>query len=205
VLSVVIPTIKGREESFTRCLNAYSKTGPADMEIVVIHDAPNWPAACNAGFRKAKGDRLHFTADDLEPLEGWWREALPYLDFYDELPAPKVFNHSADGVWDNRVDGPDRGIPHFTRIPLMTRAQYERIGPWPEIPYASDVWLSERARTLGIETRMFHSYAFVHHWSQVGRIDGQENLALSDRVLSHLRAEGLSYLHSPSSLPGMTT
>lgn len=196
MLSVVIPTITGREESLERAWVAYLETGPEDMEAVIVENFPNWPAACNEGFRQARGDRLHFTADDLEPLPGWWQEALPWLDEHDELPAPKVFNFSADGLWDNRVDGPDGGIPHFTRIPLMTRSQYERIGPWPEIPYASDVWLSERARTLGIETRMFHSYAFVHHWSQVGRIDGQENLALSERVLNQLRAEGLQRLEA---------
>lgn len=205
MLSVVIPTITGREESLERAWVAYLETGPEDMEAVIVENFPNWPAACNEGFRQARGDRLHFTADDLEPLPGWWQEALPWLDEHDELPAPKVFDHSPDGPWNNAIDGADRAIPHFTRIPLMTRSQYERIGPWPEIPYASDVWLSERARTLGIETRMFHSYAFVHHWSQVGRIDGKANLAYSDHVLNRLRAEGLQYLPSPSSPPGVTT
>lgn len=194
MLSVVIPTIDGREGSLARAQAAYLRTGPAEMEIIVVRNLANWPAACNAGYRRAVGDRLHFSADDLEPLEGWWQQALPWLDEHDELPAPKVFNHSADGEWDNAVDGPDGGVPHFTRIPLMTRDQYERIGPWPEIPYASDVWLSERGRTLGIETRMFHSYAFVHYWSQVGRIDSQENLALSDHVLNEARRAGLPAL-----------
>jgi len=194
VLSVVIPTIDGREESLARAREAYRQTGPIEMEIIVIENLANWPAACNEGYRRAVGDRLHFSADDLEPLEGWWKEALPWLDEHDELPAPKVFNHSPDGEWDNAVDGPDGAIPHFTRIPLMTREQYERIGPWPEIPYASDVWLSERGRTLGIETRMFHSYAFVHHWNQVGRIDSQENIAYSDHVLNEARRAGLPAL-----------
>jgi hypothetical protein len=194
MLSVVIPSIDGREDSLARARDAYLRTGPTEMEIIVVRNLANWPAACNEGYRRAVGDRLHFTADDLEPIEGWWQEALPWLDEHDELPAPRVFNHSPDGVWDNAIDGADGAIPHFTRIPLMTRDQYERIGPWPEIPYASDVWLSERGRTLGIETRMFHSYAFVHHWSQVGRIDSQENLALSDHVLNEARRAGLPAL-----------
>ena len=205
MLSVVIPTITGREDSLARAHDAYFLTGPVEMECIVVENFPNWPAACNEGFRQASGDRIHFTSDDLEPLPGWCEEALPWLDEHDELPAPKVLNHSPDGEWDNAVDGPDGAIPHFTRIPLMTRSQYERIGPWPEIPYASDVWLSERARTLGIETRMFHSYAFVHHWSQVGRIDGKENLAYSDHVMNRLRAEGLRYLASPSAPLGGNT
>ncbi len=196
MLSVIIPTITGREESYGRCLLAYVQTLPEGSEIVTVRDKENWPTACNEGYRRAKGDVLHFTADDLEPLPGWWEQALPWLDEHDELPAPKVFNHSPDGEWDNAVDGSDGAIPHFTRIPLMTRDQYERIGPWPEIPYASDVWLSERGRTLGIETRMFHSYAFVHHWSQVGRIDSPGHLAHSDHVLNQLRRDGLKRLEA---------
>lgn len=194
MLSVVIPTLTGREESLKRCLRAYRATSPLDTEYIIVRDKASWPEACNEGYRRAVGDRLHFSADDLEPLEGWWEQALPWLDEHDELPAPKVLNHSPDGVWDNAVDGPDGAIPHFTRIPLMTRDQYERIGPWPEFNYVADVWLSERARTLGIETRMFHSYAFVHHWSQEGRDDSPETLALADHVLSETRRAGLPAL-----------
>lgn len=189
LLSIILPTIEGREESLERCWFAYSATAPEEIEIIVVWDKANWPTACNEGFRRAEGDYLHFTADDLEPLAGWWQEALAWLDSYDELPAPKVMNYSADGVWDNAVDGPDKGVPHFTRIPIMTCSQYERIGPWPEIDYGADVWLSEKGRTLGIETRMIHSYAFVHHWEQAGRIDTPERLAESARQLQELRAD----------------
>jgi GT2 family glycosyltransferase len=188
MLSIIIPTITGREESYKRCQQAYLNTMPHDWEIVTVTDRPNWPAACNEGFTYANGDYLHFTADDLEPLPGWWEEALDWITKHDELPAPKVFNYSAQGEWDNAVDGPDKAVPHFTRIPLMTRSQYERIGPWPEIDYCADVWLSEKARTLGIETRMIHSYAFVHHWEQIGRISTPERLAQSERQLQELRA-----------------
>ena len=71
----------------------------------------------------------------------------------------------------------------------MRRDQYERIGPWPEIPYYADLWVSEKGRTIGIETRMIHSYAFVHHWSQIGRIDTVRNLDESGRELKALREQ----------------
>lgn len=190
MLSVVIPTLTGREETLKRCRKAYLETGPPDMELITVRDKASWPEACNEGYRKAKGDRLHFTADDLEPLPGWWQEALPWLDDHDELPAPRVFD--PDGRWDNAIDGPDGAIPEFTRIPLMTRNQWERIGPWPEYNYVADVWLSGRGRTLGIETRMIHSYAFIHHWKEVpmGRRDSPPELAEANGHLSRLRAAG---------------
>lgn len=190
MLSIVIPTIDGREDTLKRCEDAYRSTlEGTKYEIVVVRNERNWPTACNEGYRQAKGDVLHFTADDLEPLPGWHVEALLALSVRDELPAPKVFNYSADGEWANWEDGPDGSLTHFTRIPLMTRSQYERIGPWPEIDYYADLWLSEYGRTLGIETRMIHSYAFVHYWSQVGRIDTKIRLDKSGRELAKLRKE----------------
>jgi hypothetical protein len=190
VISVVIPTIEGRGESLSRAIASYEDTLAGEShEILIIQDAPTWPSACNLGFERAEGDVIHFSADDLEALPGWWEEAIDVLD-RDELPAPVVLNHSVDGEWDNRHDGADGALTHFTRIPMMTRSQYERVGPWPEFQYVADVWVSERARTLGIQTRMVHSYRFVHHWEQVGRDGSPEVLALADRELARMRAEG---------------
>lgn len=188
-LSVVVPTITGREASLRRCLDAYDRTSPPDTEYVIVRDQPAWPHACNIGYDESTGDIVHFSADDLEPLEGWWQEAVAWLDEHDELPAPVVFNHEV-GVWDNHMDGPDKAVPRFTRIPLMRRDQWERIGRWPEVNYVADVWVSMRGRTLGIETRMIHSYRFVHHWEQTGRDDGPAVQAEAHAALQALAANG---------------
>lgn len=190
MISVIIPTIPGREETLDRCWHAYVDTmGGLDYELCVVEGFPNWPSACNAGYRDAKGDILHFTADDLEPLPGWWVAPLELLATADELPAARVLNHTADGPMDNAGDGPDGAFTHFTRVPIMRRDQYDRIGAWPEIDYCADVWLSEKARTIGIQTRLLYSYALVHHWSQIGRIDTPERLAAAGQALEQLRAE----------------
>lgn len=187
-LSVVIPTITGREESLLRVLAAYRATAP-EAEQVVVYNQPSWGHACNHGYKEASGDIIHFGADDLEPLPGWTDDVLPALAERDELPAARVLNHSADGPMDNIADGPDRALVHFTRVPILTRDQYERIGPWPEYNYVADVWLSVKARTLGIPTRIYYSYAFVHHWSQIGRTDSPAELAYARQVLEGLEAE----------------
>jgi hypothetical protein len=185
MISVVIPTLTGREESLARAIQSYETTCE-DCDIIVIQDAPSWPTACNMGYEKAEYNIVHFSADDLEAHKGWWKEAVLWLEQHDELPAPRVFN--PDGQWDNAVDGADRAIPHFTRIPIMRTDQWERIGKWPEFNYVADVWVSEKARTLGIETRMIHSYAFTHHWEQVGRRDSPSDMAQADAELAKLRA-----------------
>jgi len=178
VISVVIPTISGREESLARTVAAYEETlEEVEHELIVIKDESTWPAACNKGYSRSNGRTIHFTADDLVPLPGWHVEALEWLESHDELPAAKVHNFSADGEFDNAEDGLDGSLVWFTRVPIMRRDQYERIGSWPEIDYYADMWLSERARILGIESRMFYSYCFVHHWHKIGRRDSAQNLA----------------------------
>ena len=200
LLSVVIPTIPGREESVARAIASYEDTLRGQKyDLVVIEDAPSWPAACNMGYEMSEGDLVHFSADDLEALPGWWEQASEHCLTHNELPAPVVLNHAPDGPWDNYMDGDDGQLTHFTRVPLMTRRQYEAIGPWPEdLDYCADVWVSERARTVGILTRMVHSYRFVHHWSQIGRIDTPEIIARSNARLLELRAEGFPRCESAS-------
>ena len=176
---VILPTITGREESLARTIASYRETlHGTPYEIIIITDYPTWPSACNEGYKRSMGDVLHFTADDLEALPGWQVPALLHLSVYDELPAPRVFDYKPppEGQWANPDDGEHGAIPWFTRIPIMTREQYEKIGLWPHIDYYADTWVSERGRRVGIQTRMVHGYDFVHHWSQIGRVDSQENL-----------------------------
>lgn len=190
MLSVILPTIAGREESLARAIASYEDTlAGVPHEICIMQDYPSWPAACNAGYEEAKGDVLHFTADDLEALPGWHIPALLHLSVHDELPAPRVYNYRPDGEFSNAEDGPDGARTHFTRIPIMTRDQYERIGPWPLLNYYADLWVSEKARTLGIETRMIYGYDFVHHWSQIGRVDSKRVLDEAGRALKQIREE----------------
>lgn len=200
LLSVVIPTISGRKESLARAIASYRQTLDGEPhEIIVVEDEPSWPGACNLGFEQSKGDVIHFSADDLEALPDWNTQAVAHCVVHNELPAPVVYNHSPDGPWDNFMDGGDGQLTHFTRIPLMTRRQYELIGPWPEdLDYCADVWVSERGRTIGILTRMIHSYRFVHHWSQIGRIDTPEVVAGANARLLEYRAEGFPRCESTS-------
>ncbi len=187
MISVVIPTIKGREKSLAEVVNAYWETAP-DAEVVIVRDQPSWGHACNRGYEVATGEFIHFGADDLEPLPGWLDDVIPALASHDELPAARVLNHSADGAMDNAGDGADRALVDFTRVPILTRDQYERIGPWPEFNYVADVWLSRKARTLGIATRIYYSYAFVHHWSSIGRVDSPAEMDEAAAVLRELEA-----------------
>ena len=188
MLTVVIPTISGREESLARAIASYETTlEGVEHELIVIKDEPSWPRACNVGYQQAKGDIIHWTADDLEAMPGWYSDIPEALE-RDELPAPAVYDYRPDGKFSNEADGADGDTTWFTRIPICRRDQAERIGLWPEITYYADIWFSEKARAVGIETRLLHSYRFVHHWSPIGRVDSQQNLTRAWKEFEELRA-----------------
>lgn len=189
MLSVVVPTISGREESLARTIASYETTlEGVDYELVVVKDEPTWPRACNVGYIQSVGDIIHWTADDLEAAPGWYADIPAFLE-NDEVPAPAVYDYRLGGNLANAEDGQDGDPTWFTRVPLCRRDQAERIGLWPEIIYYADVWFSEKARAVGIETRLLHSYAFVHHWSPVGRVDSKQNLETSWAELEVIRQQ----------------
>ena len=193
-ITVVLPTITGREESLQRTIDSYDRTLEGeDYDIVVITDAPTWPEGCNEGYYKSDSPYILFGADDLDAEPGWYwfgREAL--IQRPEELPAPRIYdNHGPDGArwFMNESDGADGELTHFTRVPLMSKQQWETVGPWPAIIYYADMWVSEKARTLGIRTRMVYGFDFFHHWSQIGRVDSKVNMDESGWALNRLREE----------------
>lgn len=172
-ISIILPTISGREESREKMAQAYRDRTPGHViEVISPKDYPCWPAACNVGQGLAKYDILHFGADDLEPLDGWAEPMLAALAA-SEIPAPQLWDFVPGGTPVNEAaDGGPGAIPTFTRVPALTREMAERIDRWPEIPYYADNWVSDKGRLVGYETRVMGGYGFVHHWHPVGRLDG---------------------------------
>ena len=177
---MVVPTISGREESLARTLDAYRATlAGVDYELLVIRNRRFWPVACNEATELLGSyvDVIHYGADDLVPRHGWLEAALPVLE-EGELPAPRVWDYFwHDGpAHSQTIDGPVGAECRFTRVPILTAEQAAAIGPWPEIAYFSDCWLSDAARARGWPTRVTEGYDFVHHWSTIGRLDGDPEL-----------------------------
>ena len=97
-LSVIIPTMDGRGESLERAVNAYYATGPHDIEIIVVRNEVHGLRDATRDTACRTGDRLHFSADDLEPMDGWWQDALPWLDTHDELRHRGCSTRTARGT-----------------------------------------------------------------------------------------------------------
>jgi hypothetical protein len=170
VISVICPTIAGREEHYARCRAAYEANTIAPFEFITIRDKPTCADGWNEGAEQATGDLIHFTADDLEPHPGW---DLPAIEAVRRgyLPAPRIVN--PDGKLDycgyHGIELPDKAIVDMSVIPFMTREQWDKIGPCLPIHYFSDNYLSWRGLQAGYRTVVRREYAFTHHWAQPGR------------------------------------
>lgn len=196
-ISVVIPTVTGREDWFARCTASYEKwaEGNYELELCVAVDEPS----CGAGWHKAAeqstGDYVHLTCDDIEALEGW---ALPAMEACDKgfLPAPQVYGPNGQPQSLPMVGwvAPDWTPVKMTALPFMSREQYDRIKPLCTLHYFSDDFVSARGEWMGIQSRLRTGYAFVHWWAQHKRGAGlptdaarmQHDQALFNEVLRRI-------------------
>ena len=168
VISVIVPTIPGREEHYERNVKAYWERTEAPHEIITEYDHPTVGQAWQAGADKARGDYIAFSCDDLEVMAGWDAAAMAMADS-GAIPSPRVINAHTGALesrpaWGVEVpEGMDTGI---SVVPFCSRAQWEAIGPLCTIHYYSDDFFSWRARRAGWPSRQCNAYCFRHHWAQ---------------------------------------
>ena len=173
MISIVIPTISGREHWLARCTDAYVRTlGPFPYELIVLRDRASCGIAWNEGIEQAKGNYIHLTADDIEPCDGWVTPAVMAVK-RGELPAARILN--TDGTLQScgtdHLEHPEGEEAFVARIPFATREQLDAIGPMMDEQYMGDYWFSHRGRQVGYRSVVRRDYCFFHHYAQEGRID----------------------------------
>lgn len=174
MISVVIPTIKGREHWLARCIRAYRVTTPGTVQYIIERDHPHCGAAWAAGGALARGEYLHFTADDIEPLPGWAEAAMACTD-KGYLPCARVLSTDGSlqscGAWGQEMA---EGTPtDIARVPFMSRAMWG-LGGWI-LPchYYTDNWIAMRGIELGIPTVVCRDFLVTHHFAMEGRFDNE--------------------------------
>lgn len=177
LISVIIPTVTGREASLARCLQAYERTTRQPHETIIVTDQPTCGIAWQIGLRQATGTHLHLTADDLEPHEGWADAAL-WDTLQNRIPCPTVLEpdgriQSTHGVSASAGVSAAAVAPGqvvgFTTVPFLTRQQWEHVGHMIDLHYCTDAWVSHRARLHGVETVACPSYRLTHWNEPTGR------------------------------------
>ncbi len=179
LISIPIPTITGREDLFNIAVDTYERT--ANVEIIPFYNLPGCGPAWAEGADIAKGEYIHFAADDIIMHPGWWRKAVRYCD-QGFLPAARIMN--TDGTLqscgNNNMEMKEGAVPEFTRSPIVSRAQWKALAPLVKpfllrAHYWTDNIFSAAGRTLGMETVVCRSYEYTHHMTQVGASDNQRN------------------------------
>jgi hypothetical protein len=178
LISVVVPTIAGRERHLETCLRAYKENTAGEYEAIVIEDRPACGVAWVDGMSTARGDFVHFSADDLSPHEGWDVAAREVVG-RGFLPAPRILNddntlQSCGGSDGWETDHPTGYQTDFSRIPFLSRQLWNdiRVQVEPflrETHYFTDNCISYAAAKHGIATGVHNDYLFTHSLAEAGR------------------------------------
>jgi len=167
VISVVIPTVEGREEHYDHCADAYARRTVQAFELITERDYPSVGLAWQAGAERATGDFIHLTCDDIEPHDDWATAAIEAVE-QGFIPAPRVYG--ADGTpqsWPRQGQELTDWEPvYMTSLPFCSREQWQRITPLFTAHYYTDDFFSYRAALAGWEPRVRVGYDFTHYWAQ---------------------------------------
>jgi hypothetical protein len=190
-VDVVIPTVAGREEHLERCMTAYQRTAFGRVRLIVIRDMDTCGLAWNAGAKHARSDYLHFTADDLQPLDGWLQAAMGCTAQH-ALPAAVVTDARGSNCGEHwGALPPDRTEVRVGTVPFMAASAWPAIGPSLDGHYFTDNWISHRARAAGWPTVACLGYRFRHHWAQERRGAGMtEDQRMAVDQAAYLAAGG---------------
>ena len=167
-LSIVMPTIQGREDELERTIAAYERLTPREIEWIVERDHPTVASAWNAGAAKATGAVLHLGNDDLEPeSDEWFPAALAALAM-GSVPVGWVREHGL-------VFGRD-----FPRVPVCMRSWWEPLDP--RLHYWADNQFGDVQAKQGHFTIVMDDFDFLHRKSMIGRDESAERLARDHAV-----------------------
>ena len=176
MISVVCPTITGREDWLERCEAAYAERTVDAHEFIVVKDEPTCGIAWNEGLRRRhdRATRFHLTADDVEPSQGWDLVGDVWLR-KGILPAPRILNTdgTTQSCGDTVDEQPTGTRTELTRIPYFPLSLLPFVYPIIETHYYTDSWVSFRARQQGWDTQVVREFLFWHHFAQVGRLDSR--------------------------------
>ena len=177
LVSIIVPTIDGRQDELVRTVSAFERRSPAFIEWIVETGHDNCGAAWHAGARRATSDHLLMAADDLEPSSPAWLPAA--IEAVELGHVPVGWVREAAGQF-----GRD-----FPRVPFCRREDWIDV---PECHYYSDNAFGELQAREGRVACIAPGYDFIHRRSMVGRDETPERLA-RDRTVFEQAVSGLHH------------
>lgn len=161
-LSIVMPTMAGRDVELARTVAAYEALTPVPIEWIMERGYDNCGAAWNAGVSKAKGEIVHMGADDIEPeTDAWWPAAMGVI--------------GQGGVPLGWVREDDAGVfgRDFPRVVICRREWWQDV---PEVHYYSDNAFGDLMAETGHQPIVAEGFDFYHRRSMIGRDESAERV-----------------------------
>ena len=174
-ISVVIPTIHGRDDLLEQTLDAIEATAGCEVEFIVPRGHATCGEGWNAGAARASGDFLMLAADDMIPHEGWAHAAVTAAR-RGVYPAPLIVNPDGSTLCCGTLgsgllltgDARD-GLPVCNSpVPFMRTHLWAEIGPSIPAHCYSDDYLAYRARLAGLSVEVRRAFKFTHLDGQPG-------------------------------------
>lgn len=172
-VTVVIPTLYGREETCKRTVTAYEDQG---AEVLLIRGVPTCGEGWAEGLETAEGDYVLLGVDDMVPHPGALDAGIEAAR-RGVYPSPRLV--LADGTLEScgtlgcgahHLDEcPTGTLAYMSSLPLATRPAWERIGEPLAIHYYADDHLGYMARRAGLHCAVVREYAFTHLDERHGR------------------------------------
>ena len=159
VLSVLIPTVGGREDMLHQVKTACEQTVPG-CEVLIVYGF-SWGEGLNQLATVAKGDYWSCCCDDTVPLPGWFEAGRALVD-EGLTPASRYLNVDGSPLKHGWDDAPHRKVLDWCRSFLLTPAIYADVGPFIDATWYTDIDYSERLRKSGREIVACDGYAFTH-------------------------------------------
>lgn len=195
-VSVVIPTIKGREALVEKTVAAFRASVPGTgLQVVLVKDRMGIGRGWNDGVPPCEGEYLMLAADDILPAPGWLDAAVEAADagYY---PAPHIDTVGGEVLATGSMGGgwlltgcADWAPVCSSQFPFLRRDLWNRIGPSMEIHYYADDYLAARARAAGLIPCYREGYRLTHLEGLTGRSEmvrrsGIDRLAFEQRMSS---------------------
>lgn len=171
LISVICPTVSGREHWLEKALMSIRRTVPA-FQWLVYENLPTCTEGWNRGIERVEGDYVLLFADDLEAHPGWLQAGIDALE-EGIIPCPRILN--PDGSLQSCgtfAEEAENGTPSVVaRIPFLTREMAQMMHPIWDRHYLSDHWITWKGEQLGWPTLVVRSMLFTHHFAPEGRKD----------------------------------
>ena len=172
MISIICPTIAGREHWLERCQRSYCETTELEHEFIVVLDYPACNQAWNVGILEARGDFIHLTADDIEVHPRWAEIGLSWIAEH-FLPCPRVLNSdgSLQSCGNDATEQLTGTSSDVARVPFFPREILHAFYPILPTHFMGDYWITHQARKFGWPTVVVREWVFTHHLAPEGRLD----------------------------------